>query len=155
MRLTMRTLLADRLKFRMHTEVREVPVLALVLFKPGRLGTGLKGHPVHALCPTSVAPDSAACFFGCLPSTRSSADYQHFAAKSWKCLPAPGALTLRSAQCNDGIPRELSKRRRNIRRPLINATGLTGAFDIVTEWAPQGDASTRFQLHTGSFRLDV
>ena len=38
MRQMMRTLLADRFQFSLHTEVREIPVLAIVLANPGKPG---------------------------------------------------------------------------------------------------------------------
>ena len=43
MRMMMRTLL--------HTEVRDVPVLAVVLSRPGKLGPGLHAHPSVAGLP--------------------------------------------------------------------------------------------------------
>jgi uncharacterized protein (TIGR03435 family) len=64
MRLMMWSLLADRFKFALHRETREVPVLALVLGKPGgtpgKPGSQLQPHPADAPCQTSVAPPSAA-----------------------------------------------------------------------------------------------
>src|SRR5579864_1901346 len=58
MRMMMRALLADRFKLAMHTEKRDVPVLAFVLAKPGTLGPKLRAHPADSSCPTT--PSSAA-----------------------------------------------------------------------------------------------
>ncbi len=74
MRLLMRSMLADRFRLAIHTETREVPVLAFVLLKPGLTGRRLWRHPNDAsfseedramfrrACPPSVAsaPGSAA-----------------------------------------------------------------------------------------------
>ena len=37
-------LLADRFKLRLHFATKEVPVLALTLVKPGKLGPKLRPH---------------------------------------------------------------------------------------------------------------
>ncbi len=56
MRMMMRALLADRFKFKIHDEARQVPVLAMVLIKPGTLGPRLWAHPTDAPCSTESAP---------------------------------------------------------------------------------------------------
>jgi bla regulator protein BlaR1 len=55
MRLMMQSLLADRFKLKLHFESREVPVLALTLVKPGKLGPNLRLHSEGPPCPD---PDS-------------------------------------------------------------------------------------------------
>jgi len=60
MRLMMRSLLADRFKFAIHTEAREVPVLAFVLAKPEKTGPQLQRHPADPPCRTDVGQTSAA-----------------------------------------------------------------------------------------------
>jgi hypothetical protein len=45
MRLMMQSLLADGFKLKIRTEIRQVPVLALILSKPGRTGPQLRQHP--------------------------------------------------------------------------------------------------------------
>jgi uncharacterized protein (TIGR03435 family) len=50
MRLMMQSLLADRFKLTVHTESRRVSVFALVLAKPGSVGSQLKPHPTEAPC---------------------------------------------------------------------------------------------------------
>jgi len=56
MRQMMRSLLADRFKLAMHTERREVPVLAFVLAKPEKTGPQLQPHAVTTPCQTTAAP---------------------------------------------------------------------------------------------------
>jgi bla regulator protein blaR1 len=53
MRLMMQSLLADRFKLRAHFETKEVPVLALTLVKPGKLGPRLLPHAEGPSCPDS------------------------------------------------------------------------------------------------------
>ena len=53
MRLMMQSLLADRFKLSAHFETREVPVLALILVKPGKLGPKLRPHSEGPPCPDS------------------------------------------------------------------------------------------------------
>ncbi len=58
MRLMMRSLLAERFKFAFHDETRQVPVLAMVLIKPGTLGPQLWAHPKDAPCSITTAPEA-------------------------------------------------------------------------------------------------
>jgi bla regulator protein blaR1 len=53
MRLMMQSLLAERFKLRVHFETKEVPVLALILVKPGKLGPKLRPHSDGPPCPDS------------------------------------------------------------------------------------------------------
>ena len=53
MRLMMQSLLADRFKLRVHFESKEVPVLALILIQPGKLGPKLRPHSEGPPCPDS------------------------------------------------------------------------------------------------------
>ena len=51
MRLMMQSLLADRFKLVVHFETQEVPVLALTLVKPGKIGPKLRRHAEGAAWP--------------------------------------------------------------------------------------------------------
>lgn len=103
MRLMMRTLLADRFKLAVHTGMRDAPVLALVLPKPGRTGPQLQPHPAGAPCPTSVEPPSAA---NPVPDIFSQ-KVPGFPAICNSILGIPpqcaGPLTVRGTQCNSRI----------------------------------------------------
>jgi hypothetical protein len=57
MRLMMQSLLADRFKLRLHFATKEVPVLALTLVKPGKLGPKLRPHSEGPPCPDSFEMD--------------------------------------------------------------------------------------------------
>ena len=46
----MQSLLADRFKLAIHHETRQLPIMALVLDKPGKLGPQLQEHPEDSPC---------------------------------------------------------------------------------------------------------
>ena len=58
LRLMMQSLLADRFKLAIQFETRELPVLALTLIKPGKLGPGLRLHADGPACDV-IAPRPA------------------------------------------------------------------------------------------------
>jgi uncharacterized protein (TIGR03435 family) len=59
----MQSLLADRFKLKTHTEVRQVPVLVLVLLKDGKTGPQLRPHPASdKSCSTSPSGSDAGMF---------------------------------------------------------------------------------------------
>ena len=57
MRLMMQSLLADRFMLRAHFETKEVPVLALTLVNPSKLGPKLLPHSEGPPCPDSFEMD--------------------------------------------------------------------------------------------------
>jgi uncharacterized protein (TIGR03435 family) len=56
-RLMMQALLAERFKLAVHFETKQMPVLALMLDKPGKLGPKLRQHSEDVLCPNGIAPE--------------------------------------------------------------------------------------------------
>ena len=58
MRLMMQSLLADRFKLGIHTESRQMQVLAFVVSKPGKIGPRLQPHPADSVCPTTAPSPS-------------------------------------------------------------------------------------------------
>lgn len=141
MRQMMRSLLAERFKLRMHTEMRNEPVFALLLVKPDSTGPQLKPHPANEPCsatspakPTGLEPAFQAAR-GALPqSCGGVAEY----------LKPSTAGYRRAAGRNIGIDL-LAKtlfRMGNLRIPLVDRTGLTGSFDFVLDWVPDADISS-------------
>ncbi len=138
MRLMMQALLADRLKFQMHKEVRTVPVLGLVLSKPGKPGSGLKGHSAGRACPSSTAPSVS----GVAPDAYFSAVAGGLPVLCNEVIgmPTSDPRHIRSGARNvtlDFIAKYLSGEG-TFGRPIVDATGLTGTYDFAIEWAPQG-----------------
>jgi bla regulator protein blaR1 len=138
MRLMMRSLLADRFKFAIHTEAREVPVLAFTLAKPGKLGPQLRPHPADAPCQTDLSAAAAATnrvpdvFFERIPGG--------FPAICNGILgvppSAPGRSRLGGRNVTIAFMADMFSQRVNPGRPMIDSTGLTGTFDFLIEFVP-------------------
>jgi uncharacterized protein (TIGR03435 family) len=123
-----RTLLADRFKLVTHTEMRELPIYALLRSRPdGRLGPNLR--------PTSI---------DCIA---------YEAAQRAAAPPAPGATPVCGVNSSEGNIHGGARSMTDIARTLsimtgravVDKTGLTGQFDIDVTWTPDlaaaGDAS--------------
>src|ERR1700730_5923306 len=65
-RLMMQALLADRFKLAIHYEIKQQPIFALVLDKPGKLGPKIQPHPADSPC--STAPPAPGAVPGALPT---------------------------------------------------------------------------------------
>jgi bla regulator protein blaR1 len=148
MRLMMQSLLADKFRLAVHYETRHVPVLALVMDQPGKLGPLLQKHPDDSPCTTNAQLPS--------PSPSSSPQFRdtRFPAACGGILgmtpSAPGRF--RSGARN--ISMELFAASFPVTtetdRPVVDRTGLTGKFDYALEFTPQlrpssppGEASRR------------
>jgi uncharacterized protein (TIGR03435 family) len=143
MREMMQSLLADRFKLAVHFESQDVPVMALVMIRPGRLGPRLRPHSQGPACDAKI------------PSVdRSSAKIPDV----W--MPVCG-----STQMTDWSNHTVILGSRNttmdvfadwiplieiLDRPVVNQTGLTGRFDIELNFTPSWQApqerSTEAQL---------
>ncbi len=133
MRLMMQSLLTERFKLVVHTETRELPVLALVLAKPGKLGPQLHPHPADDdACSNVVAsadhpsepkdPSDVPPVCGGLMSVGVPGSPSHVRIGGRK-VP----LTLLAAHLN-----EMGQ----FDRPILDRTGLIGTFDFALEWGP-------------------
>ncbi len=142
MRLMMQSLLADRFKLAVHFETKEVPVLAMVLAKPGMTGPRLRPHEKGLACdakwtapadPTaSIVPPA-----GWLPRCGGVA-----------ARPGPGNTILLGAR---NIPMEhialYLTTIYKFGRPVIDETGLKGTYDFSLGWAP--DSNTAIRMRSG------
>jgi uncharacterized protein (TIGR03435 family) len=129
MRMAMRALLAERFKLALRYEKREVPVMAFVLAKSGKLGAQLQPHSDDSPCPTEQ-PDASApgvvkgkpqyCngIFG-LPPT------------------APGLFRFGGRNVTLAFIADSLSAGVGYDRPMIDATGLTGTFDFTLEFVPE------------------
>ncbi len=140
MRLMMRALLADRFKFAMHTETREVPVLAIVLAKPGKLGPALRLHPEGAPCLTKIAPPN--------PQTPGELFQTVDGGFPLVCNGIVGMTPNTSGRVRSGARNITMEFLANylsgegtFGRPVIDATALKGVYDFAIEWTPQGTPS--------------
>jgi uncharacterized protein (TIGR03435 family) len=137
MRLMMRSLLAERFKLSIHKETRQVPVFALVLIKPGKLGPHLQIHPPDAPCS--------------LKQIRSAAELKTvdggFPATCNGLFPLPASDRVHqrvgSQNVTVGFLANAMSSMADLGRPLVDRTGITGTVDFVLEWAPDRRASAQ------------
>lgn len=129
MRLMMQSLLADRFKLKIHTEIRQIPVLALVLWKAGRTGPQLRPHPASDDSCSTAPSDADA---GMFPVT---------CGGILGMVPAMPGDTRAGARniSMDVIASFLSGLEGGIDRPVLDRTGLVGKFDFSLEWAPESN----------------
>ena len=141
MRLMMQSLLEERFRLKAHRETRELPVLALVLARPGKLGPELKQHDAgDAGCSSVVggadqnagaAFDTSPAVCGGLVSVGGASAPNHVRIGGRKIPMALLAAHLGEMAGFD--------------RPVVDETGLSGTFDLVLEWGPDAasDADDR------------
>jgi uncharacterized protein (TIGR03435 family) len=126
MRLMMQSLLADRFKLAVHFEARQLPVFALVLDKPGKMGPHLRPHTEGIGGP---ACDAAAV----APGNNTDSDDSEWAPPACdglKILASHGHLDLQARNVAlewfaDALPTV-----GNLDRPVSDQTGLKGRFDF-------------------------
>jgi uncharacterized protein (TIGR03435 family) len=128
-RLRLQALLADRFKLVIHHETRQLPVYALVLAKPGRLGPQF--HVNDGNCdsaPPATSPGFPAgqpgahlnCGDTSGDANRSGVHY------SGRKISMDKFLIALAGPASD----------RNLDRPVVDRTGLTGTFDFTLEFSP-------------------
>ena len=117
-RLMMQSLLADRFKLAVHFETRDVQIYALVLAKPGKLGSQLRLHRTDDLvCAPSQATPLAK------PVNRQFvADSEGFPLT---CVGSVGIVPSASGRIKNGG--------RDVPMSML-ATGLTGVGVVIVPW---------------------
>jgi uncharacterized protein (TIGR03435 family) len=146
MRLMVQALLADRFRLAAHHETRQVPVFALLVDQPGKLGPLLQKHPEDSACSNTSFPPSPP------PAAPAQALDSRFPATCGGEVPmvpsAPGrvrggarnvSMEIVAGSLTDG----------GVDLPIVDKTGLTGKYDFAIEFAPQSPSSAR-----GNFRPD-
>ena len=128
MRLMMRALLADRFRLAVHTETREVPVLAMLLLKPGKPGPQLQPHPGGSSCSLNPA-DSGPGIAGGFPAL----------CGGIVVMPPATPGNIRAGARNITLPflANAMTGMAQLGQPLADKTGLSGTFDFVLEWTPE------------------
>jgi bla regulator protein BlaR1 len=120
-RLMMQSLLADRFGLKVHFEPREEPVLALTLVQGEKLGPKIRPHA-----------DGPAC-----DASDQSTEQHPFTCGKFNLIREPDNKFLwgaRDARLSV-LAFELSiLPPRNLGRPVVDQTGLTGTFDFTLEW---------------------
>jgi len=121
--LMLRTLLADRFKLAVRNETREFPIYALIIARPdGKPGSQLRASSVDC-----AAVFAAAKAKGEVPPPTTNG------------RPTCGTRVTRGNMMTTGVT--MADLARNIApfagRPVVDKTGLTGAFDIDLTWEPE------------------
>lgn len=135
-RLMMQSLLADRFKLAIHFEIQQIPLLALTLVKPGKVGPNLRPHADGPPCNAVDAPPAkltevfpSTCFGYAMSATPNHARLRTGARNTTMPLLAAHLPNL-------FVPGQGSVLEPTV-RPVVDQTGLDGNFDILIEWSPE------------------
>ncbi len=125
--LELRQLLADRFGLKVHNEIRELPIYALIVARPdGKLGSALRVVDVDR-CPEVMARAEASARSGQPPASPVPSQRIECGLRS-----RPGTLTGGSITI-EPLAQRLSE---IIGRVVLDRTGLTRRFDLDLTWAP-------------------
>jgi uncharacterized protein (TIGR03435 family) len=130
MRLMMQSLMAERFELRTHTERRTQSMFHLVLVKAGKTGPQLQRHPDDGSCTTAPRlelPPIPCGSVGPVPASRAGRAR----------IVANGVTMTRIANF-------LKNPSTGVDRPVIDHTGLSGAFDMSVEWSLAPDPAQPF-----------
>ncbi len=136
MRLMMQSLLADRFKLTVHYETRQVPVYALLMETPGKLGPLLQQHADDSPCPTTPW----------VPSPPPTAPPQTLDTRfpgpcgGFLGMPpsVPGRMRVGARNVTmELIASSMTGTELGVDRPVLDRTGLTGRFDVAIEFTPK------------------
>jgi len=125
----MQALLGDRFKLAIHFETRQVPVYALVLERPGKLGSRIQRHPADSPCSTAASSETT--IAGGFPET----------CGTLVGLPSPGApgqmrlgarnVPMATLASSFSVPYLTG-----VDRSILDKTRLAGKFDFTMEFTP-------------------
>ncbi len=155
-RLMMQALLADRFKLAIHYEIQQLPVFALVLDKPGKLGPKIQPHPSDAPCSTAPLPPGAA--QGAIPTVAGGFPEPCGALVGWPSDNPPGRLRLGGRNVPIAMFSTLiDNPATGIDRPVLDKTELDGKFDFIMEFTPQfnGPLPPGATFHARPYRTNV
>jgi bla regulator protein blaR1 len=132
-RLMMQSLLADRFKLAVHFEAQEGPLMALALVKPGKLGPKL--HPHDGACDAPAASPAA----GAPPA--GGADVFPSLCGAYGMQETPDHMHLQQGSRNTTMA-ILAVNLPNVSHgavtvPVVDQTGLAGAYDFTLEFSPE------------------
>lgn len=129
-RLMMQSLLAERFKLAVHFETREVSVLALTLVKPGVPGPKLRPHAEGPPCPDAFVSGPPPARTDVFPANCETAGL----TRTREGLTRIGSRNTTMALIADAIYSYASLSK-EIDKPVVDRTGLTGEFDFIVEYS--------------------
>jgi uncharacterized protein (TIGR03435 family) len=119
----LRSLLEERFQLQTHTEIKELPIFALVLSRrDGTLGPNLRRRTVHCIAAQAARPESRNLFDPTLTDrTRCGGRIE------------PGRMTANGLTMMNVVD-ALTRYMPGINRVVVDRTGLTGTFDVDLTW---------------------
>jgi uncharacterized protein (TIGR03435 family) len=135
-RLMMQALLADRFKLAIHYETKQLPVMALELDKPGKLGPKIQLHPSDVPCSTAPLPPGSAP--GAIPTVAGGFPEPCGELIGWPSENPPGRILVGARNVPLTMFSTLiDNPATGIDRPVLDKTGLEGKYDFIFEFTPQ------------------
>jgi bla regulator protein blaR1 len=128
-RLMVQSLLADRFKLVVHFETHDVPVIALVLVKPGKLGPRLRPHSEGPPCNAKIPPTDR-------NSPKIPDVWMPICGSTQAVDWINNTVILGSRNTTMDIFADYISLLEPLDRPVVNQTGLTGRFDIEVNFIP-------------------
>ena len=123
--LMLQSMLEERFQLKVHYEMKDVPIFALVLLRAdGKLGPQV--HPSATDCAALMAAARAS---GAPPPLPQPGERPPCGARMFPGNLSGGAMTM--AQLVNGLARMPG-----VNRQVVDKTGLAGAFDIDLTWTP-------------------
>jgi uncharacterized protein (TIGR03435 family) len=142
-RLMMQALLAERFGLKLHFEKRELPVLAMVLARPGRPGLKLIPHEQGQSCDEKPKP-------GTFPEEC----YGVLAMPAKNGMFLFGSRAISMALIADFVGDAVG-RSGDIDRRVVDQTGLTGLWDFILEAAPPEPTPPKEGIVAGDTLLEA
>jgi len=132
-RLMMQSMLADRFKLAIHFETRQVPVLALTLIRPGKLGAKIRRHADGPACDVSVPPPAKG-------SLAKGPDLTPPGCGLWMTVPKPNHMMLDGARdVSMPLITAYLSNEAHMDRPIVDQTGLKGNYDFSLRYSEESD----------------
>jgi uncharacterized protein (TIGR03435 family) len=140
-------LLADRFKLVVHYDTKQLPVLVMVLDKPGKLGPKMRQHPANDPC--SNVPAS----YGSPIPLKTDEGYPRTCSVFFSWLESGSFHAAgRNVDLNLMATQLTNPQLYGIDRPVLNRTGLTGRYDLLFDYIPDLGTlppGTNLQLNEG------
>ena len=152
MRLMLQSLLAEHFKLALHFEPKQLPVFALTLVKPGKLGPEIRPHAEGPPCPAKRADTDLFARDidpGVWPSSCDTVIFMRPGVALERLGPAVHKTSVQSqVLAGRNVTVEImldgfTSSGIGLGHPVVDQTGLAGNFDFSLEWTPE-DTTTAF-----------